>query len=414
MLHLLKSTNYRSFFLAFTVGNIAEGLVLVTVPFFVLSVTGDIRSVGICLAAQTAGVLLLAFPGASLSDRFSRTAVIACAYSAATISLLSLALALSLSRNVWLIAICMLFFGASTAVYGPAADAMTPQLVTAENLHRANSMDGLSQRIGQGMVGPLLGGILVAANLGAVSVGISAACCAIGALAILRVKLRKNPVPGTSPIAEERSDWQGVLRFLLRSRTFLLLLLWVSLAVMLQVGAKPVVVPAWLTDLEGTDASTYGIALSLGAASSAAVSILAGSLRLPKRYIQFMILSWSLGSGVFLIAVIFPATWSLLIAYVAASGFMSLGNIYWSTYVQSSVPNHLLTRVISVDWVASLALTPFGAVAAGLSVALLGSGKVFVAIAVIPLVTGLLMLSLKSLKGDPITKGNEHTVPANT
>lgn len=69
MIRLLGQAAYRSFFVAFTAGNFAEGLTTVAAPFVILLMTGDPALVGICLAAQADGILVMAFPAASIADR---------------------------------------------------------------------------------------------------------------------------------------------------------------------------------------------------------------------------------------------------------------------------------------------------------------------------------------------------------
>lgn len=392
MLRLLGQATYRRFFVAFTAGNFAEGLTAVATPFVILAMTGDPALVGMCLAAQTAGVLVMAFPGASIADRFPRQRVIAAAYSIAGIALVGILVALINETPAWTLAVGLFVFGAAIATYGPASDAMTPMLVDTDHLHRANAMDGLSQRLGQGILGPLVGGGLAAAQLGVWAFLISAALCFAAAVIMLGVRPASQPNEANTDQETGPVGWSAVARFFKASPVLVILLVWVSFAVMLQVGAKPVVATTWATQLETGGAGLYGLALSVGSIVAAIVVFATGSLPLPQRYIQYLVAAWSLGAGVLIVAVIMPSAWAFVAAYALSAGLMAIGNVYWSTYMQTAVPGRLLARVISIDWVASLALTPLGALLAGFAVREWGAGHVFAAVAILPLASGLVVM----------------------
>lgn len=391
MLSLLSNSRYRPFLISFTAGSFAEGLITVAVPFVILIETGDPFVVGLSLACQTAGVLALAFPGASIADRYPRQKVISAAYLAATFALIGMFVSLQSGWGIWGLSICLFLFGGSTAVYGPASDAMTPRLVQKEDLHRANSMDGLSQRIGQGILGPLVGGGLVASGLGVWTFFVSAVLCFAGALVILRVRLLDRSPPELGFEDAGGKSWTAVLRYLRTTPLFLALLAWVSLVIMLQVGSRPIAGTTWAAELQDGGAALYGLTLSIGAVSSALVVVAVGSLPLPRRYIELMVAAWSVGAGVIIVAVMAPYQWGFVVAYAASSCFMAVGNVYWSTYLQKTVPDEYLARVISIDWVASLSLTPLGAILAGSFVGLYGAGAALIGVAVIPFATGALM-----------------------
>ncbi|WP_426303207.1 MFS transporter [Arthrobacter sp. R-11] len=394
MLRLLSHPKYRSFFVSFTAGNFAEGLVAVTVPFVLLQSTGDPAAVGFCLALQTAGVLVMAFPGATIADRFPRQRVISWSYWAAGLALAGICFSLGTGLGIWAIGAGLFLFGASTAVYGPASDAMTPRLVSKEDLHKANSMDSLSQRIGQGILGPLLGGALVTMGMGTWTFALSALLCFFGAIIARRIQLLPSVTEDCQQEAPENSNWASVLRYLKGTPLFVALLVWVSIFIMLQVGAKPVAATTWITDIQDGGAALYGIALSIGAVISAVVVVIVGALPLPNKYVAWMIAAWGLGSGILMLAVLLPSAWAFIISYAMAAGLMAIGNIYWSTYIQSTVPDRLLARVISIDWVASLALTPLGAAVAGTVVSRWGAGPTLSVAALVPLVSGFGMLTL--------------------
>ena len=54
-------------------------------------------------------------------------------------------------------------FGAGTAFFGPAFDAIVPQLVPDHDLNQANSLDQFMRPAAARMIGPAVGGWLIAA-----------------------------------------------------------------------------------------------------------------------------------------------------------------------------------------------------------------------------------------------------------
>jgi len=161
---------------------------------------------------------------------------------------------------------------------------------------------------------------------------------------------------------------------------------------MLTVGAKPVAATTWIEGLLENGAVIYGGALALGATVGAGAFIIVGSIARPRRYIEIMVGAWSLGAGTLWLAIGVPTAWSFVVAYATSAALMAVGNIYWSTFVQSTVPDRLLTRVISIDWMASLSLTPLGAATAGFIVSSWGAGPMLAVVATVPLISGLSIL----------------------
>lgn len=254
--------------------------------------------------------------------------MIAAAYAIAGMALGGMFIAFLSGSPAWALAVGLFVFGGAIATYGPASDAMTPMLVDKEHLHSANAMDGLSQRLGQGILGPLAGGVLTAAQLGIWAFLISAALCFTAAVVMLRLRPASQPKTTDPDHDAHHSGWPAIARFFKTSPALVILLAWVSFTVMLQAGSKPVAATTWATQLEAGGVGVYGLALSLGSAIAAVIVFAIGSLPLPKQYVQHMIAAWSLGAGVLIVAVLIPAAWAFVAAYALSAGLMAIGNAY--------------------------------------------------------------------------------------
>ena len=64
---------------------------------------------------------------------------------------------------IWHVAIVAAVFGAGTAFFGPAFDAIVPQLVPDHDLNQANSLDQFVRPAAARMLGPAVGGWPIAA-----------------------------------------------------------------------------------------------------------------------------------------------------------------------------------------------------------------------------------------------------------
>jgi hypothetical protein len=62
------------------------------------------------------------------------------------------------------------------------------------------------------------------------------------------------------------------------------------------------------------------------------------------------------------------------VCFLVGVGF-ALGNMLWITALQRNVPEHLLSRISSFDWLGSVALNPIGYALIGPIAAVLGTGE---------------------------------------
>ena len=162
---------------------------------------------------------------------------------------------------------------------------------------------------------------------------------------------------------------------------------------MLQMGAKPVVNTTWADGYQG-GSMVYGSALAIGAVASLATSVIVGNARLPKNYVLCMILCWSIESSSVIILLFSKSATAFAVTFIMSSIFLTIGNIYWSTFMQKSIPRALLPRMLSIDWFASLALVPLGAALAGFGLERIGVEKMFLVLSTPILFSGFIMMIL--------------------
>src|SRR5438874_760584 len=214
---VLRLRDFRRVFWAQLISTVGDFFVPVAIAFAVLDLTGSVSDLGFVLFARILGQVLLFLAGGVWADRLPRQQVMVASHVVRFFSqgLLGLLL-VSGHAQVWELIALQLLHGAATGVFRPAASGLTPQLVPSEQLQAANGLMYLTLSVG-GIVGPGVGGALVATvGAGWALLG-DAATFALAAVLLARIRpLGYTPRPRESFWQELAGGWREV-----RSRTWL-------------------------------------------------------------------------------------------------------------------------------------------------------------------------------------------------
>lgn len=353
-LDVLRGREFRLLFGGQAVSVLGDRMAIVALAFAVLEIGGSVSEVGLVLAAGTFPLVATVLVGGVVADRASRRAVMVVADLVRVISQGAMAaLLIAGAADVWMLALLAGVTGAATGFFSPASTGLLPEVVLAEQLQPANALRGSAVSTGE-ILGPVLGGVLVAAAGAGWAIGIDAATFAVSAacLAMLRVPARAATAP-SSFLADLREGWVAF-----RARrwvwTFVAYfavgnLLWGTWGVL-----GPVVADS---DLGG--ATAWGAILTAMGVGALAGSLLAAHVR-PGRPLLFAALT----DGLFflplaLLAAAPPVALIACAALLAGAG-MALAISVWESTLQRHVPGESLSRVSSYDWFGSLAFYPLG------------------------------------------------------
>ncbi|WP_228789056.1 enterobactin transporter EntS [Nocardia puris] len=159
---LRSSREFRTLFIARAISVLGIGFLMVALPIQVYQLTGStarIAMVTVVAGAATFGGTLI---GGALADRVDRRTVIVVARGAATLGFALLAVnAMLPSPQVWLILACGVIDGAAGGISATALVAAMPGLVPRDKMAAAGALMALTVDLGT-MVGPALGGLLIA------------------------------------------------------------------------------------------------------------------------------------------------------------------------------------------------------------------------------------------------------------
>jgi predicted MFS family arabinose efflux permease len=353
---------FRRLFAAQSISALGDRLVPVALAFAVLDLTGSVTDLGIVLAAQTIPLVVFVLLGGVWSDRLPRRSVMVGSDCVRTVAQgTSAALLLTGTAHVWELAGLQAVYGVAAAFFAPAAIAVVPQTVGADDLQPANAMMGLSANVAE-VLGPAAAGAIVGtigpgwglAFDAATFVG-SAVC-----LAGMRINGPGSAAPRQRMIAELRAGWRAF-----SSRTWL----WTTVLVFtlyLAFGLAPLQVlgpQVARLSLGGPGAwAAISVGLGLGALAG---GLLAFRLR-PRYPLRFAFIALLIATPTLVALLAAHAPLPLLVLAAVIDGSTgTLFNIFWFTAMQSDVPAAELSRVSSWDYLGSLGITPVGQLAAG-------------------------------------------------
>jgi Transmembrane secretion effector len=298
-------------------------------------------------------------------------------------------------------------YGAGTAFFAPAFDAIVPDVLPAEELAQANSLDQFVRPLALRLAGPALGGVLIEVVGVGSAFALNAASFVVSALALLAMRTRaRGHSEATGSIGGEiRAGFAYIRRHVWLWATFAT----AAVAYLLFMGPAEVLLPYVVKNELGGSAADLGLVFAAGGLGSLGCAVVIGQRGLPRRDITFMYLVWTAATLAVAGYGLADAVWQLMLASLAFNALETAGTIVWATAKQRHVPAALLGRVSSLDWLISIGLLPLsfalnGPVsgAIGAQATLIGAG----------LIGGAITFAALLLPGMRAIEGREAPSPA--
>jgi DHA3 family tetracycline resistance protein-like MFS transporter len=352
----LRHRDFRLLWSGMAVSLLGDGVFLVAMAWqaYVLwDAPAALSIVGIGMTIPTIAFLL---PGGVVGDRFDRRLVmlLADALRAAAIALLA-ALSFAGTLVFWQLVALAAVYGVGTAFFTPAFEAIVPDLLPAEDLPAANSLDQLVRPIALRLAGPALGGWLVAAFGAGAAFAVDAASFAASGLALLAMRTacsRREEVSGGVGALKEG------LRFV-RGRVWLWgTLLSAALAYLVFLGPTEVLLPYLVKNELHASAGALGLVFAAGGIGAICAALVMGRRGHPDRDVTFIYVTWALATLAVAGYGLATRSWQLMVASLIFNALETAGTIVWATLKQRQVPAAMLGRVSSLDWLVSIGLLP--------------------------------------------------------
>jgi MFS family permease len=378
---------YRVLISALAISIFGSGMWAVAMVYQVIHLGGGPLELSLVAAAGSVGLVAFVLAGGIAADRIPQRRLIIAVEGAnlAVIAAIS-GLAIAGWLQLWHVAAGAFVLGVGAAFFFPAYSAILPRILPAEDLLAANGMEGSMRPVLQQAAGPAVAGVVVAALSPSHAVT-AVALCHLAAFVVLNFLgqhalaapvngAEGNGVPG-GPSSFFQDLREGV-SYTLRTPWLLWTLIWACISVLFLIGPIEVLLPFVVRDQLGGDSSMFGFLLAVMGVGAALGSLLTASLRLPRRYLTVMMVSWGAGSLPLAAVGIMDSFWTIAAALFIFGATGSVGMVIWGTLLQRRVPPHLLGRVSSLDFFVSLALMPVSMALAGPAAEVLPIWLIFV------------------------------------
>jgi DHA3 family tetracycline resistance protein-like MFS transporter len=301
--------------------------------------------------------LLVTVAGGVISDRFERrwTMIGADVTRAVATALLAL-LALGPQQELVLIVTLVAIQAVGGSLFGPSENALVPQLVSADELGKANSLRTIVSPVAYAVLGPALGGLITAAWGPQAAFWIDAGTYLVSVATLLLMASRpvvregerrsvfKDAGDGFAYVAGRPWLWGPIIT--------------AAVAQFLYAGPNQALIPYVVKFELHATAGALGLVLACGGLGTAAAGLIIGRLPRPRDLVTFMLLGWGLGMWCIALVGIAGSVWQAALAVFFWNLLLWSGEILWLTLLGLTVPNRIRGRVSSIDFVGSFLLIP--------------------------------------------------------
>jgi MFS family permease len=394
---LREERQFRLLFLGQALSVVGDRMTQVVLPFAVLSIGGSVTDVGIVAAAGFLPFIFLGLVGGVVADRIERRRIL---ITSDLVRLVSQGIAGLLlvtgQAEIWHLAILTAVFGAADSFFSPAFSGLMPQTISEpHHLQPANALRGMSFSTGS-IVGPALGGILVATLGEGGALLVDAATFGVSVLCLLalrpRVVERGDPEPFSAGL---KGGWREV-----RARSWVWSFLLAVIVYHVVVLPSIYVLGPVLMEDELDGATSWAVIVTAFGLGSIVADLLL--LRWRPRFalraaaIALMLASCQaviIGSGLPILAI-------AAVEFCAAIGVSAFFTL-WETSLQEHIPEGSLSRVSSYDYVASAGMMPLGIIVAGPVAEAIGIHETLTAMTVIGVAAAVACLAVRSVRDLP-------------
>lgn len=357
VLEALRHQDFRLLWAGQTVSQIGDAAFVVALGWRAFTLTHEASSLGIVLLVESLGLIATLLIGGVLADRYSRKLLLigsdaARALVIATLALLDASGHLSFGLLIGFV----LLHGLGSGLFQPAFGGILPSLVDEHHLGSANALIGVSRQAAY-VIGPAIAGAIYGLAGSSAIFAVDAASFVASAVIL----------SFTQPRRSERAESEGLRRELSTGLRYILKVpwLWVTIgtfSVVLMVGyaAFQVLLPKLVEQAWHGGVGAYGLLFTLQGVGMLIGSVVVGQTAPTRRRGTTIYWLFTLNSA-------FAALLGLSPWYAGAAA-LQIGRGFcigyaitlWETMLMQRVPQHMLSRVISMDWFGSIGLLPLG------------------------------------------------------
>lgn len=350
---LRTSHDFRVLFLSGAIFNLGAMFGYVAVPFQLYTLTHSNLAVGAMGVIQLVPLLVFGLYGGALADHVDRRKLmILTGVAQAVLVALLLANSLLDRPHVWVLYLIGAFMSVASSLQRPSREALIPLVVRHHELPAAVADSSVGRQLGM-LVGPAVGGLLIARYGSPIAFGIEAAGMAIATLLLLRLR-PCPPSEGSTP-----PSWATVadgVRYAVQRRDLL------GTYVVDMVGmflAMPIVLfPALATEVL-RQPELLGLlytAEGLGAMLATLTSGWTAHVHHHGRAVTLAAAAWGASIGV---AGLMPNAWLAIAFLTLAGSFDMISGIFRGVIWHQTIPDSMRGRLAGIEML-SYSIGPLG------------------------------------------------------
>ena len=373
VLHAFASRDFRLLWTGQTVSLIGDTALLVAVGWRTFTLTGSSRALGYVLAAQGVGLLSTVLVGGALADRYDRRTLMLVSDASRFVLIGALALVDGTGHlTLGILLAIAVGHGLATGFFTPALGGFVPLVVEEPGLGSANALIGMARQ-GSLLVGPSLAGLLYG----------FAGSTVVFAFDAFSFLVSFGFVWATRPRTAERAEAEGTAREIRAGIRYVAGIpwLWVTISLfafvlMFQWAPIQVLTPKLIRSHYHLSVGAYGLIFSMLGAGMVVGAVSFGQLNPRRRRGLLSYLIWMLNSLLVIVFALSPWYPVAVAASFLRGACIGFGVAVWETMLMELVPQHMLSRVISLDWFGSFGLTPVGLLLVGAVAGLAAPGTI--------------------------------------
>jgi MFS family permease len=359
-----RSRDFRLLWGGQTISFVGDAAFIVALGWRVTSLTGKASSLGFVLALETLAMLATLLLGGVLADRYSRRLLmIGSDLARAVVMLVFFAIDATGHLSLGVVFALAVCFGLADGFFQPAFGGIVPLVVEQPILPSANSWLGIA-RNGSAILGPAIAAGLYGTVGPSVVWAIDSASFLVSGAALwlarprsiqpgVQLGLRKELSEGFRYVISVPWIWTGIAA--------------ATVILMLAMSPFTALLPVVVESHYHRGVGAYGFLFSAMAAGMVAGSLIWARWHPRKWRVAICFAAFGINDlGIVVLAV--SPWYPVAVLAVAWRGlWIGIGISAWLTLITELVPEHLLSRVMSIDFFGSIGLTPVGFVLAGIA-----------------------------------------------
>ena len=357
VLEALRHRDFRLLWIGQTVSQIGDAAFVVALGWRAFTLTGSAGSLGIVLMVEALGLITTLLIGGVLADRYPRRLLLIGSDLARAAIIAGLAIVDASGQLTFGLLIAFVaLHGLGSGLFQPAFGGILPLLVEEPSLASANALVGVSRQTAF-VVGPAIAGVIYGTAGSSTIFAADAASFLVSAAVLAPAR----------PRAFEAAPAEGLWRELTSGFRYVVQVHWLwrtiatfTLALMTGYAALQVLLPKLVDQVWDRGVGAYGFLFTLQG-----IGMLLGSVVLaqmaPAHRRGVLIYSMFCVNAFFGVLLgLSGSYWGAALIQMGRGFSIGFGITLWDTMVMQRVPQHMLSRVISMDWFGSLGLLPAG------------------------------------------------------